>query len=278
LERVDGSRLGFTDHDRNLAFDGLVFEAGSGFTASEIVDAAGLNMDALEVSGALTSARLDEASLVAGRFDDAGVEVWRVNWTDVSQRVLMRKGSLGEVRRGPNAFIAEVRGLAHSLGQENGRLHQHSCDAELGDKRCKINLDGAPGWKGVGQVTGDSMAPAAPGGFEASGLDDFAPGHFDGGLLIWTTGANQGVQIEVKRHTASPNGAALDLWRSMPQPVAPGDTFMVTAGCNKLFSTCRDRFANSCNFRGFPHIPGNDFLLNAMACTNGATGGAALKL
>ena len=47
----------------------------------------------------------------------------------------------------------------------------------------------------------------------------------------------------------------------MPQPLAPGDTFTVTAGCDKRFATCRDRFANGINFRGFPQIPGNDFLV-----------------
>ena len=47
----------------------------------------------------------------------------------------------------------------------------------------------------------------------------------------------------------------------MPEPIAAGDTFAVTAGCDKRFATCRDRFANAVNFRGFPHIPGNDFVV-----------------
>src|SRR5262245_59805600 len=39
VTRNDGTHLGFTDHDRDLAFDGTVFEASTGFTASEIKDA-----------------------------------------------------------------------------------------------------------------------------------------------------------------------------------------------------------------------------------------------
>jgi uncharacterized phage protein (TIGR02218 family) len=54
----------------------------------------------------------------------------------------------------------------------------------------------------------------------------------------------------------------LSLWQAMPEPVASGDTFIVTAGCDKTLATCRDRFANSENFRGFPHIPGNDFIMS----------------
>ena len=48
----------------------------------------------------------------------------------------------------------------------------------------------------------------------------------------------------------------------MPEPIAVGDAFTVTAGCDKAFSTCHDRFANAVNFRGFPHIPGNDFVIS----------------
>jgi hypothetical protein len=42
LTRRDGVKLGFTDHDRDLVFDGTTFEAAAGFTATEIKDAVGL--------------------------------------------------------------------------------------------------------------------------------------------------------------------------------------------------------------------------------------------
>ena len=48
----------------------------------------------------------------------------------------------------------------------------------------------------------------------------------------------------------------------MPEPIAVGDTFTVTAGCDKALSTCRDRFANVVNFGGFPRMPGNEFALS----------------
>ena len=87
------------------------------------------------------SDRLNEDDLAAGLFDDAAIEIWRVNWADTAQRVLMRSGSLGEVRRSGAAFTAEVRGLAHYLQQPKGRLFQSGCDADLGDARCGVDLD-----------------------------------------------------------------------------------------------------------------------------------------
>jgi hypothetical protein len=46
----------------------------------------------------------------------------------------------------------------------------------------------------------------------------------------------------------------------MAQRHRAGDAFTVTAGCDKHFATCQAKFANAVNFRGFPHMPGNDFV------------------
>ena len=112
LMPVAGVALGFTDHDHDLTFDGVTFEAQAGFEASEIESSLGLSVDNLEASGALDSTQLDAERLRAGDFDHAAIEIWRVNWQDVSQRVLMRKGHLGEVTHGGTSFTAELRGLS----------------------------------------------------------------------------------------------------------------------------------------------------------------------
>jgi uncharacterized phage protein (TIGR02218 family) len=256
ITRADDVRFGFTDHDRDLAFDGTTFEAATGFTASEIKDALGLAVDNLEVSSALRSDRLNEDDLAAGLYDDAAVEIWRVNWADTDQRVLMRSGSLGEVRRFGPAFAAEVRGLAHYLQQPKGRLYQSGCDADLGDTRCGVDLDN-PAFRGTGTVLAATSARL----FTASGLAAFSAGWFTRGLVTFTSGANAGRSQEVKRHALAGTEATLELWQPMALPIAPADTFAVTAGCDKQFATCKARFANAINFRGFPHMPGPDYIL-----------------
>ena len=256
VTRSDGAVLGFTDHDRDLTFDGTTFEAATGFTASEIKDALGLSVDNLEVSSALNSDQLNADDLAGGLYDDAGVEIWRVNWQDTNQRVLMRAGSLGEVRRAGTAFSAEVRGLAHYLQQPKGRLFQSGCDADLGDARCGVDVDD-PAFRG----TGTTIAASRLRLFTASGLDAFAAGWFTRGLVTFTSGANAGRAQEVKRHSLSGVTATLELWQPMALPIEAGDTFTITAGCDKQFATCRAKFANAANFRGFPHMPGNDYIL-----------------
>ena len=250
-----GPALGFTDHDRDIVFDDTTFEAASGFTASEIRESVGLSVDNLEVASALVSERLSEASLAAGDFDDAAVEIYRVDWSDDARRVLVRRGTIGEVSRSGNAFSAEVRGLAHYLQQPQGRVFQYACDAELGDARCGIDLASTT-YRATGSVAdeaGDRM-------FSTSDLASFPDGWFTRGLLVFTGGANAGRAVEVKRHTRRAADAMIELWQAPGAPLQPGDAFTVTAGCDKQHATCRSKFSNAVNYRGFPHMPGNDFL------------------
>ena len=66
----------------------------------------------------------------------------------------------------------------------------------------------------------------------------------------------------MRLHSKSGEGVTIELWQRLAEPIATGDTFRIQAGCDKQFTTCRAKFANVANFRGFPHVPGNDFLLH----------------
>jgi uncharacterized phage protein (TIGR02218 family) len=269
IARADGLTQGFTDHDVALTVDGLVYEAATGFTASEVQSQLNLAIDNLTVAGALASETLNEADLSAGLYDDASIEIWRVNWADTSQRVLMRKGNLGQVTRGGSAFQAEMRGLAHVLGQPVGRAYGYSCDADLGDARCTVNLSG-PAYSASGAV----LSALDERRFSASGLSAFADGWFAYGKLSWTTGANAGRAMEIKRHGVSGGIVTIELWLEMSEAIQPGDAFTLTAGCDKQFDTCKAKFANGMNFRGYPYMPGNDAVTQYPASSQPLDGGS----
>ena len=257
IERQDGTVLGFTDHDRTLVFDGVDHEPATGLDQTEAVAHAGLQVGGLEVTGALTSERISDRDLEAGLFDNARVEMWLVNWQRPAERHLMRVGSIGEVRRADGAFTAEIRSLSHALDQAAGRIVRATCDADLGDRRCGVDLQGG-GWTAEGVVTETdgfgSIVAELPG--------ERGSGFFDGGRLVFTGGGNDGRRTEVLRHFRDAGVDRIELWQPMVKPIAAGDTFRVSAGCDKRFSTCRDRFGNVVSFRGFPHLPGNDFALS----------------
>ena len=255
IERQDGVTQGFTDHDEDIALDDVTCRAGTGLSGSEATQKHGLAVDSSELSGALNDDTLNEDDLAAGLYDAARVALWLVDWSEPSLRVLLAKGTLGEVRRDGAVFTAEMQGLSQKLAADTGRLYTASCSADLGDGRCAIDLS-APAYRGEGTVT----AVTATSALRASGLDEFDDGWFTAGKLTFTSGTNAGLAVEVKLHCAA-SEVTLDLWQAMPHAIEPGDTFVVTAGCDKRFATCHDRFNNVVNFRGFPHIPGNDFVM-----------------
>ena len=273
LLRRDGAAFGFTDHDRDLAFAGTTFAARTGLEAAEATAELGFAVGGGEVSGALVSAGITEDDLAAGLFDDASVETWLVNWTDPAERLLLDVASIGEIRRADGAFVAELRGVMHRLDEERGRLYRATCAADLGDAKCGIDLDHA-----AFTATGAVLRTDGALGLATADLAAFAAGWFTGGKLVWLTGANAGRAVEIKAHRLADGEAELDLWQRAARPIAVGDTFRVTAGCDKRFSTCGGKFANAANFRGFPHMPGNDFVLRlALQGEPGMDGGSLFR-
>ena len=267
ITRSDGTAFGCTDHDRALSFDGTAFEPESGLTASEIRTGSDLSVDAQDAEGVLTSDRITETDILDGRWDNAEVLVWRVNWQNPPQRVLMRCGAIGQIRRGRLAFVAEVRSLAHVLAQTVGRTFQATCDAQLGDARCGVNL-GDPKYKGAGAVA-DVLRDRA---FIASDISNFPSGWFDFGTVEWTSGANAGRSAEVMRHVNEGGAVTLTLLEAPVRAIAKGADFIARAGCPKTLEACREKFGNVENFRGFPHIPGNDAVIRYATWDGGHEG------
>jgi uncharacterized phage protein (TIGR02218 family) len=69
------------------------------------------------------------------------------------------------------------------------------------------------------------------------------------------------VRFEVAQHDVLEAAVVLTLMAAPVRPVVVSDAFVVRAGCDKRLETCAGRFANAVNFRGFPHIPGNDAVI-----------------
>lgn len=251
--RSDGVELGFTDHDRPLGFDGLTFEPDSGLTATSIAAGTGLAPGTHDVSGILRSEQISETDLIRGLYDGAEVTQFLVDWTDPGSRLLLSRGLIGKIRRDGATFEAEVTGISDLLNRPYGRAYVHSCESRLGDARCGIDLTSSA-YRGTGSV----VEVTGSGQFNASGLSGFSKDWFTGGSISWTHGENAGTNSQIKSHLRSGNLAILETWLTPAMPIGAGDAFTITAGCNKTPAHCREKFGNLTNFRGFPHIPGDD--------------------
>jgi len=275
LTRKDDVVLGFTDHDRVLEFEGVRFEAASGMTASALQTSTGLSVDNAEATGALSHDSLSETDIIAGRFDGAEMQVWLVNWTDVSQRQMIFRGNLGELRRSGGAFEAELRGFAEQLNQNHGQLYQGPCGAILGDAACGFDLSqtGFHADLVVEQVEDSTR-------FAFSAFPDVEEGWFARGQLVVHSGAGAGLQGLIKSDLIAGGLRHVELWQAVQAEIAPGDQIYLSAGCDKRPETCKHKFSNFINFRGFPFIPGEDWLMsyptNSSKTTSGGTAPSVL--
>lgn len=256
VRRRDGRVFGFTDHDRNLDFDGVSFRADTGLTAQALQQTTGLSVDNSEAMGALSDAAITEADLAAGRYDGAAVEAWLVNWADPNMRSLRFRGTIGEVQAGGGAFRAELRGLTESLNQPSGRVYQKLCSALLGDGHCNVDLND-PRYTAVATVN-EILSPRL---LTVAGLDGYVVNWFLRGRLDVLSGAAAGLSGAIKFDSRDVGQSRITLWEELRAPVQVGDTVRLTAGCDRRLETCRDKFGNLLSFRGFPHIPGEDWLM-----------------
>lgn len=250
LERRDGVASGFTDHDMSIVIDGLEYKAQTGFTPSAVQTTAGFSVDNLDIEGILDDSSITEEDIMSGVYDFAEIEVFMANYNDLSQgKLILRTGWLGEVSFSKNHFIAEVRGLAQALGQKIGDVFSPNCRALFCDSKCGLSESA---YTEVVEVTGVISRRV----FECSELDNPA-GYFSNGKVKFNSGANNGFKMEVKDFT---NGV-ISLVMPLPFDIETGDIFEITAGCDKNFKTCADKFSNAVNFRGEPHVPGMDKIL-----------------
>ena len=253
LTRRDGNISGYTDHDRALEIDGTICEPGSGFTGSEAQKSLGFGIDTLDIEGALSSVGLVEEEIEAGLFDDAIVEMFLVNWRSPGDFALVRKTTIGTITLRDGAFLAELKSRMHTLDQPNARYLTRACGAELGDSRCGFDVE-TSGFAGAGEVVGE----IAPDAYRVSGLGGFEADWFTHGVLTWTSGPRNGRVERIADHRRQGEDALLYLVPVEGVQPEPGNTFSILAGCDKSFTSCRQKFANHLRFRGFPHLPGND--------------------
>lgn len=252
LTRTDSVVQGFTDHDRDIIFSGVTYKAATGFTPTAISTSAALNVDNLDVEGALDSTAIGDADILAGKYDFAEIEIFLLNYADLTQGALkLRRGWLGEVSLKNHQFTAEVRGLTQRLSQTIGELYSPSCRARLGDARCKVNLASHT-------VTGSATSVVDRQQFTDSARTE-ASGLFNFGKITFTGGANNGLSMEVKEYSYKPGaGGTFILALPMPYVISASNGYSVHKGCDKTLSVCKSRFGNVVNFRGEPHVPGLD--------------------
>jgi uncharacterized phage protein (TIGR02218 family) len=274
ITRLDGRVFAFTSCDQDLVIEGITYEAYSSADASELAAQVGAGVDNFSIVSLLSSTRIKETELLAGLWDGARCEFSFYafdNASTVGRLGPLVTGTIGEITEDGGQFTAEVRGLSQRLSQQFVELTSPLCRVRaLGDARCMpqgfnegTNISVPTGtitptaFRKTGRVVtvvNSTVQITFGGSAEASTI-------FRHGRVIWTQGANNGLQREIKEHTAGGGSTAvITLQEAMPFVVAVGDVATLEQGCDRTFSMCHALYGNTHNAQNEPQLPGNEAL------------------
>jgi uncharacterized phage protein (TIGR02218 family) len=117
------------------------------------------------------------------------------------------------------------------------------CRADLGDYRCKVNIEILKKYFEVKTVSSASR-------FRTTDLSD-PDNYWQYGILQFTSGLNNGVALEIANSVSSTKEIVLFL--NAPFDIRAGDQGIIYPGCDKTTTMCRARYSNLNNFRGEPY-------------------------
>ncbi|NUT00728.1 MAG: DUF2163 domain-containing protein [Sphingomonas sp.] len=246
IERQDGAGIALTSHDESVEREGIAYRPDPGVIPAAITRSLGLEPHSAEVAGALSSEALTERDLQLGRWDGARIMLAAIDWQDEAvEPTRLIGGELGEVSLKDTSFSVELRGAASRLLEPICPTTSPECRAQLGDKKCRVNLAGRSVRAKVVAVEGLWIQTDVP-------LDE----RFLFGRLRHVSGDNCGASSVI----LGVDGNKVRV-RDLPRvSVVSGCVIELREGCDKRFETCVTRFRNAANFRGEPHLPGNDLL------------------
>jgi len=260
IVRKDGEVFGFTTHDEPITFQGVTYKSCESLQSGASLNSTtgGVENGDIEFVGLIDDDSIKEEDLYGGLYDGAAVEVFQIDWDTLLNQKRLAKGIVAKVTHNPTSYVCSVQTPGAKLTQQSLlTTYSPACRYTLGDSRCTVDLST---YTTSGTVT-RVFAKNATNKNQYRQFVDTArtedSGYFDTGIVTWTTGDNAGIMAEVKAYLAG----EVVLWDLMPNEIKIGDEYTIRPGCNKSKENCVTKFNNFINFGGFPHVPGQDSIL-----------------
>ncbi|WP_168463967.1 DUF2163 domain-containing protein [Wolbachia endosymbiont of Ctenocephalides felis wCfeT] len=243
LTLIDKRVKGFTDCDNDLSIGNTTYKSSSGFTASHVILNGNLRTDNLEIEGILNSNDIKEEEVLAGKYDFASIEIFLVNYNDLNQgKMILRSGTFGKITLNNGRFIVEIKGLSAQLEKSIGELYSPTCRAQFCDDKCRADTKKFNKISVITKVIDERS-------FEDRNLTE-SDGYYKHGIVRFL--AYKEFECVVKEY----KNKIVTLFIPPPCQISAGNRYSILAGCDKTFSTCKNKFDNAINFRGEPCIPG----------------------
>lgn len=233
ITRTDGAILRFTDHDHSIDFGGFTYTPMGGVSPAAYEADSGLETRNTELVGLITSDAISSDDLRAGFYDDAEVVMYRVDWRyPWLGAYKTRRMFIEEIQYSRKGFQGQVVGISSRLRVQVGSLVEQTCDAIVGDDRCRVRLN-PPTWQATTAYT------LRPGGNAHRG-SVVKPTTFNNRHFVCTTaGTSGGSEPSWNTTIGGTTNDGTVVWTTIAALTAPGRTVasVNTQNRRKIFDT-----------------------------------------
>lgn len=244
----NGTVHAYTDFDSNIVYGGVTYIPAPGLQKVKMTLTPNSEVSNQELASAWVDA--PEEDLLGGRFDSAAVEVSWISWKNPHYGLFtVFNGKLGEISWSDVGFKADIFSNMKDLEKNIGEVFTANCRHSL----YSTSSPGLIGFCGVDKVsftTTGNVTAIVKNRWKFQITTSAAADFYSGGKITFTSGSNNSISFSIKNFEDS----TVDLFLPTSFPIVVGDTFTISAGCDKTLATCKSKFNNVVNYGGFPHI------------------------
>ena len=268
ITRTDGTNFDFTECNVPLTVGGgvgVTFHPAGGIETSAFQGQVDFEAGNAELRGIVSSDKITENDLRGGKFRNATVTEYLVDWANPHEGYFERREFLILTTKfGSEQWSAEMVEKTQFVEKPHGRVYGRNCGWKFRDSdTCGHTASN----------DSDSSAPISQASktissvvdtrktFRISGLTGtYQDNDFQYGSVQFTSGNAdlQGLILEIGKYTASTKEFQLNL--PAPFDLTTSTVVTVTQGCPKTETACKNRFNNYVKFGGFPFIPGDNIV------------------
>jgi uncharacterized phage protein (TIGR02218 family) len=239
----DGRELGFTNHNVDINIDNCVYLAKSILSSNVMRKNSAITNAEDKISGIIDHQSIKEFDILSGKFDDAIISIYLVDYKKLStSKNLIKQGYINKIEYANNMFCAHITTSANRFNSIITQSFSPHCRARFCDKKCKL---AKANHTKVGKIV---MIKSKNSFFDDARKEEDL--YYNHGVIRFLSGEKKGIVLDVK----SFKDQVVELVLRPIIKLNVGDEYEITAGCDKQLSTCIKKFNNAINFRGEPYI------------------------
>jgi|WetSurSiteA1Bulk_404760.scaffolds.fasta_scaffold12247_2 hypothetical protein len=152
--RIDGTTYTFTNLDKDLVIDGETYISSYSFNPTSYTSALGLQIENMEIEGAVDSLNINDFDILKQKFFGAEVWLFSIDYKNISggkDKILY--GTVGEIEVTDKTFKMEIKGISKRYNNLYSSYYGKICRARFGDVKCGVDTTN---FKTIGSVHSDS--------------------------------------------------------------------------------------------------------------------------